>query len=413
VFDLLASRDGGATFRPLQLNLPSPSTTVETSRLGGGSTIFRVVAHDGVHTAEADSKPVSLANKPPQVFILAPGNGAHLLAGQPIHLSGMVEDLQADGDLQGEDLTLTWSSQQGVLGSGAALEVAALPLGQHTITLTAKNKAGLTASTSITVMVESPLFPPGPSLAVGPTQVGWHVANGSTEPQQAVLHLSTSSADIDWVASSNAPWLKLSAASGRGNADLTLSADSSGAPADTTLRALVTLTGKVAGRVVQTIQVPVSLSLGFVWPSGGTPPATPVVQTSLSQLNMLFAAGATEPQSVEMAIENMGSGDFTWSATCDWQRMSMSVAGSAGIASPQTTVSGSGPARLTLTVDPAGLEPGSSRTVEMVLNLNVPGQAAQTMTIPVSVDVEANPDDGPNDELASPTRMSFLPLVSR
>ena len=54
-FDVLASRDGGVTYRPIQLGIDGDSIELDTSLLGGGMNRLRVVASDGCrrHTRRA------------------------------------------------------------------------------------------------------------------------------------------------------------------------------------------------------------------------------------------------------------------------------------------------------------------------------------------------------------------------
>ena len=58
-----------------------------------------------------------------------------------------------------------------------------LLVGTHTITLTATNSVGLSASTSITVVVDDDLDLLDPTLTVGPTQLGWtFTTNAAASP---------------------------------------------------------------------------------------------------------------------------------------------------------------------------------------------------------------------------------------
>jgi hypothetical protein len=173
-FDVLYSRNDGATFQPLQINLHTTSAQIDTSQLGSGQTIFRVLASDGANTAQADSAPFTVAAKPPQPRILNPGDGARVHWGTLINFMGEATDPQ-DGGVSGSGLI--WTNQKGEkLGTGAVLTRDDLPVGVNKITLTATNSAGLSASASVTVIVDDNLNLPGSTLSVGPTQIGWHVA---------------------------------------------------------------------------------------------------------------------------------------------------------------------------------------------------------------------------------------------
>lgn len=266
-FDVLYSRNGGATFQPLQINLHTTSAQIDTSQLGGGQTIFRVLASDGANTAQADSAPFTVAAKPPQPRILNPGDGARVHWGTLINFMGEATDPQ-DGGVSGSGLI--WTNQKGMkLGTGAVLTRDDLPVGVNKITLTATNSAGLSASASVTVIVDDNLNLPGPTLSVGPTQIGWHVAPGTTTPQTAQLTISNAgSGDLNWTASSNQPWLTVSAASGtvkarEGATKLTVTANPSGLQRDKSHLATLTLSKPASGgEPAQTIVIPASLSVG-------------------------------------------------------------------------------------------------------------------------------------------------------
>ncbi len=137
-----------------------------------------------------------------------------------LNLSGSALDPQ-DGSLAGA--RLVWSNQKGTLGSGPMLAVANLPARpERRSRLTATNSAGLSASTSITVLVDDDLDLPGPTLAATPVEVGWAIKAGTTQAQTAQLSLANvGGGSLSWSASSSAAWLKLGAASGSAPATLT------------------------------------------------------------------------------------------------------------------------------------------------------------------------------------------------
>ena len=158
---------------------------------------------------------------------------------------------------------LVWSTQRGLLGTGALLTVEQLPAGVNIITLTATNRAGIAASTSITVFVDDDLRLPGPTLSVGPSQTGWSVGANETALQTAQLSIGNAGGGtLNWTATSDAAWLTLGATSGTAPATLTLSADPrqiSGSSA----RANVTITKVASGdQPAQIVTIPVSLTKG-------------------------------------------------------------------------------------------------------------------------------------------------------
>jgi len=147
-----------------------------------------------------------------------------------------------------------------------------MPVGNNVITLSATNSVGQSASANVTVIVDDDLNLPGPTLTAGPGQVGWQVAAGTTAAQTAQVSVGNAgSGALDWTATSDQPWLTLSAPSGTiadggDPSTLTLTASPSGLTPNQTYSAKLTLTRAAdSNGPAQTIIVPVSLSIGDVW----------------------------------------------------------------------------------------------------------------------------------------------------
>jgi hypothetical protein len=86
----------------------------------------------------------------PTVTIVQPVEGAAFLSGQPVTLQANVTD-QEDGDLSAR---ARWSSSRdGDLGTGASLVVSTLSEGSHTLTASATDNDGLTASATVNIVV--------------------------------------------------------------------------------------------------------------------------------------------------------------------------------------------------------------------------------------------------------------------
>lgn len=139
-----SSRDGA-------LGTGSPLTT---STLTAGAHVLMVVATDsGGNTGSATvSLTVLPMNAAPTASITAPTSGTTVQAGAPVSLEGTASDPE-DGALTGA--SLTWRSNlDGVLGTGSPLVTSSLQPGTHTVSLTATDSGGRTASASIQLVVQ-------------------------------------------------------------------------------------------------------------------------------------------------------------------------------------------------------------------------------------------------------------------
>ena len=133
-------------------NLTSRSLSYDFSGLPGGRhAVIRVTASDGLRSGSAVSAEFSVPFKAPEVFIDNETN-SNYEEGDDIELSGSAVDLQ---DEVIPDEHLVWTSNiSGKLGVGGDI-VTTLPPGEHTITLTATNSAGVTAKSSVIIRVGS------------------------------------------------------------------------------------------------------------------------------------------------------------------------------------------------------------------------------------------------------------------
>jgi hypothetical protein len=290
-FDVFLTRDGGASFlEPLMLGMSETSIQVDTAHLGGGSAQFQVRASDGVQSAAAHSPQFVLADKPPQPRIVAPGDGATIHLGQVLNLDGGAADPQ-DGVVA--ETGLAWSIPGRSLGSGSQVSVMDLPLGTSVLTLTATNSLGLAASATASVTVNEVVDLPGPTLTVGPEQIGWHVGAGESQLQTAELNIGNSgSGDLGFTAQSDAAWLTLSSAGGTAPATLTLTGDPAGFAEGTTTETNVTLTA--VGFPDQVITVPVTLAAGNTFVVGDTSTCGNGLDDDADGLTDLEDPGCTE-----------------------------------------------------------------------------------------------------------------------
>lgn len=263
-FDIFYLRNGSPLPQPIKMGETGGSAQIDSTQLGGGTAFIRVIASDGFNTAQADSASFTTANKPPQPIIDTPGTGLHIHYGQVVNFSGEALDLQ-DGGVTGAGLV--WTTQKGSPGTGALLTSNSLPVGTNTITLTATDSAALSASTSITVVVDDDLNLLDSTLTAGPTQFGWSFVTGATSPQTSTLTLGNAGAGtLNWTAASDAPWLTLGASSGTTPDNIVVTANPTGIPAGTGLSGHITVTAPPTGnQPTQTITIPAGIVVGSLF----------------------------------------------------------------------------------------------------------------------------------------------------
>jgi hypothetical protein len=125
--------------------------TVDLSQLPGSPEgRFMVTAFDGLHFVTALSDPISVPEKPPSVWILAPNDGAIVPAGQLVHLHGDGADPELG--LIPEENLIWISDKDGILGYGRSISVNLSP-GTHTITLQGTDLSGQIATAQIRLIV--------------------------------------------------------------------------------------------------------------------------------------------------------------------------------------------------------------------------------------------------------------------
>lgn len=154
----------------------------------GDHTITLIAQDSGGNTGTATvGVRVLPQNQAPMVTITAPVSGSSVTAGTSISFTGTAVDPE-DGALTA--MALRWSSSRdGALGTGSPFATAGLSAGLHTITLTATDSGGRTASASIslTVMMTMANVPPIARLT-GPA---------SAQATQTLVFDASSSSDAD------------------------------------------------------------------------------------------------------------------------------------------------------------------------------------------------------------------------
>lgn len=274
-FDIFYSPDGGTTLQPVASGVSGNNANIDTGTLGGSANgLFRVVASDGVNTGAANGAAINVANKAPQVMIIDPSTGHTVQYGQLVNFNGAALDWQ-DGGVTGANLV--WSSKDGVLGTGELVSSDSLPIGTNVITLTATNSKGTSASTSVTVVVNDDLELAGPTMNVSQNQVSWQFGKDESLLSDQAIEVSNSgSGEINWTASTSAPWLTISPITGTAPSTITLTADAAQINNGTSLTATVVITAPAVGNQPEqriTIQVGASKNLN-AFTSKGVMPAS-------------------------------------------------------------------------------------------------------------------------------------------
>jgi hypothetical protein len=157
-FTLLYSHDLGETWRAVATDVETDgdgfAALVSAEGLPGSTQgMFRIVANDGFHTALDDSQAVyQVPNQLPLPLIYIPGEGLVLPTNGVVVLKGAATDAE-DGPLPAE--SLQWSSDRdGPLGQGGLLVRRDLSPGLHTLTLSATDSAGQTATAVVHIAVD-------------------------------------------------------------------------------------------------------------------------------------------------------------------------------------------------------------------------------------------------------------------
>lgn len=266
-YDVYYSDDNGATYTAYALALSTTDVQLDTAQMGGSAQArFRVTANDGARSAEAESGAFSMAHKPPVVVFLTPPDGLEVTYGTAVNFTVEVEDLQGHVP----DANMRWFVNGVETGtSGPNYTAYLLPVGTNKISLRAINTVRQATEESVTVIVNDDLEYPGPKLGIGPDQVSWQLAEGTTALQQATVTISNiGTGSLNWHASESASWLSLSTTNGSTPGMLTLTAD----PTQVALGNPVSTVLTISGANRQTIQLPVNLLVGVssIWspPSG-------------------------------------------------------------------------------------------------------------------------------------------------
>ncbi len=241
---VLYSRDGGGVFTALRVGLTGNSIVIPVDELGGTTQgKVRVVVSDGVNTGQADSAGLfSVPNQTPVAYITSPANGAVYGFGQTVMLQGNAVDAE-DTPLPAS--AFAWSSDlDGSLGTGPILDVDALRVGTHVLTLQVTDSASAAASVTTSAVISNDIMLPAAGLMVAPASTGFAFALGEGGVRTQTVSLRAPGEDpVTWNAASDQPWLTVAKTSGGTPDALELRATAAGLAAGV-YTAKLTLTAK-------------------------------------------------------------------------------------------------------------------------------------------------------------------------
>jgi uncharacterized protein (TIGR03437 family) len=217
-----------------------------------------------------------------------------------------------------------------------------------------------TSNDSINVMVVSS----APAIAVSQSSLQFsYTPGGTVPPAQTISVTNSGSGSLLWTATSSAPWL-------------TVTPTSDAAPSSISVS--VSPAGMSPGSYQGTVQItssgvsnsPVSIAITLTVASAG-----PTLAVAPQTLSFQYAIGAAAPPAQTVSITNAGSGTLTWTASDSDSWVVL------------TPLTGSAPATLTISVNPAGLAAGNySSNVQVA----AAGAAGTPATITVQLSVQAS-----------------------
>ncbi len=267
-----------------------------------------------------------------------------------------------------------WLSVTPTSGSTAAtVSVSVNPAGlapgtyNGTVTVTAASTSNSPQTVAVSLTVTAP------TLTVAPAQLSFGFQVGGSNPAAQMVNVTANSATAYTAAASGGAWLSVTPGSGTTDGALSVSVDPTGLAAGT-YNGTVTVTAPTAGNSPQAIPVVLTVS------------AAPVLTVSPSQLTFNFQSGGANPPSQMLNIT--GSAPLAYN-----------VAASGGAWLSVTPASGNTPGSATVSVNPAGLSPGSYNGT---INITSGGAGNSPQTVAVTLVVSSAPTIS-----ASPSALTF------
>ena len=133
-------------------------TSFSTSSLQAGEHLITLTVTDSQGRTGTATRTITVTepeeNQPPTASITSPDNNATFDAGETITFRGSATDPE-DGELTGG--SLVWTAEGlGQIGTGRQFTRSNLPVGEHTIVLTATDSDGATATATVMIDIKAP-----------------------------------------------------------------------------------------------------------------------------------------------------------------------------------------------------------------------------------------------------------------
>jgi len=160
--------------------------TLETDALSVGDHVVTLRATDDRGLAGSTSVDLTVfPNGAPTAAIAAPADGSEFLQGAEVAFTGSGTDPE-QGELAGT--ALAWSSDRdGALGTGSPLSTSDLSVGDHVVTLTARDQQGRTGTASVSVRITTPTgLPPVADFTSACSALTCDFTDASTDPDGTV-----------------------------------------------------------------------------------------------------------------------------------------------------------------------------------------------------------------------------------
>jgi uncharacterized protein (TIGR03437 family) len=187
---------------------------------------------------------------------------------------------------------------------------------------------------AITIMAAAPTA----VIATAPASLQFaYTAGGAVPAAQSIQITNSGTGTLTWTAAASDSWLSVTPASGTAPTTLSVSVSPASLTAGT-YNGSVTITAAGASNTPLTVGVTLTVAAAVVMPTLTAAPQS---------LTFNYTVGGAAPAAQSVAIANAGSGTLSWTASSSVFWASLSAA------------SGSAPATLSVTVNPANLAAGS------------------------------------------------------